>query len=60
MNAIGPFPVKLYAICPVSYLSIWIDSKKIVLDSSVVFTYNSEFLALSLTYFLLNKRTKLF
>ena len=43
-----------------SYLSIWIDSKSIVRDSSVAFTDNSEKLALGLTQFFLNKRTQVF
>ena len=40
------------ALPPVSYLSIWIDSKPIVWDSSVVFTDNFDLLALCLTRFL--------
>ena len=41
-----------------SYLSIWIDSKPFAWDSSVVFTDNSDWLALSLTRFLLNRGTQ--
>ena len=38
------------------YLSIWLDSKSIVWDSSVVFADKSDQLALGLTRFLLNNR----
>ena len=42
------------------YLSILIESKPIVLDSSVVFTEDSAYLSLSLTRFLHNKRRQVF
>ena len=41
-------------LLPVSYLSIWIDSKSIILDSSVVFTVYLDWLDLSLTSLLIN------
>ena len=40
------------------YLSIWIDSKPIVYDSSCSFTDNSDKLTLGLTRFLLKIRTQ--
>ena len=49
------FSIQTFFLCfshvtkNVLYLSIWLDSKPIVWDSSVVFTDNSDWLALSLT-----------
>ena len=42
------------------HLYNWIDSKPIVRDSSAVLTDNSDWLDISLTRFLLNKRTQVF
>ena len=40
--------VQYFGLVKVLYVSIWIDSKSIVWDSSIVFTDNSDLLALGL------------